>query len=99
MAVDDLGNVYVTGESDSIGKYIYDYVTIKYSPLPALKGDLNLDGVLTMADVVLMLNFVFSGDPFPAAPTAADLNCNGSLSAADIVTLLQMLFASASPPC
>ncbi|MCI0330732.1 MAG: dockerin type I repeat-containing protein [candidate division Zixibacteria bacterium] len=74
-------------------------MTIKYSPLPALKGDLNLDGVLTMADVVLMLNLVFNGELPPAAPTAADLNCNGSLSAADVVTLLYMLYASASPPC
>ncbi len=96
ISVDRNGNVYLAG-SDI--KNQSDFVTIKYSPLPALKGDLNLDGVLTMADVVLMLNLVFNGELPPAAPTAADLNCNGSLSAADVVTLLYMLYASASPPC
>jgi hypothetical protein len=79
--------------------YIYDYITIKYSPLPALKGDLNLDGVLTAADVVLMLNFTFNGDPFPAAPTAGDLNCDGKISPADFVIMLQIFFLSAPPPC
>lgn len=99
MAVDNLGNVYVTGESDPNGNFIYDFVTIKYSPLPALKGDLNLDGVLTMADVVLMLNFAYYGDPFQAAPSAGDFNCDGLITAADVVIMLQIFFLSAPPLC
>jgi len=96
LFVDKSGNLYLAGTDT---RNAHDFVTIKYSPLPALKGDLNLDGVLTMADVVLMLNLIFNGDVPPAAPSAGDLNCNGSLSGADVVTLLQMFYASASPPC
>ncbi|HXF49607.1 MAG TPA: dockerin type I repeat-containing protein [Verrucomicrobiae bacterium] len=78
---------------------MWDFVTIKYSPLPAIKGDLNLDGVMTLADVVLMLNFVFNGTPFAAAPTAGDLNCDGKISPADVVIMLQIFFLSVPAPC
>ncbi len=96
FSIDRNGNLYLSGTDT---QNAYDFVTIKYSPLPALKGDLNLDGVLTLADVVLMLNFVFNGDPFPAAPSAGDLNCDGAISAADAVLMLQIFFLSVSPPC
>jgi hypothetical protein len=96
LSIDRTGNLYLTGTEC---QNAHDYVTIKYSPLPALKGDLNLDGVLTMADVVLMLNFTFNGNPFEAAPSAGDLNCDGVVSPADMVILLLIFYASVSPPC
>jgi len=94
---DEMGNVYITGKSGRNAQY--DIMTLKYAPLPALKGDLNLDGVLTMTDVVLMLNFTFNGNPFAAAPSAGDLNCDGKISPADTVIMLQIFFHSAPPPC
>ena len=94
---DEMGNVYIAGKSDRNGQS--DIMTLKYAPLPTLKGDLNLDGVLTLADVVLMLNFTFNGDPFAAAPAAGDLNCDSKISPADTVIMLQMFFLSVSPPC
>lgn len=94
---DEMGNVYVTGWSYRNGQY--DMMTVKFAPLPAIKGDLNLDGVLTLADVVLMLNSAFKGDPFPAAPSAGDFNCDGVITAADVVIMLQIFFASAPAPC
>ena len=96
LLIDRIGNVYLAGTEFQNS---HDFVTIKYSPLPTLKGDLNLDGVMTLADVVLMLNFAFNGDPFPAAPAAGDLNCNGAVSSADFVIMLQYFFLSVPLPC
>jgi len=96
LSVDRIGNVYLAG-TDS--KNAHDFVTIKYSPLPVLKGDLNLDGVLTLADIVLMLNCVFLGEQPAAAPSACDVNCDGLLTAADVVILLNMFYLSTAPPC
>ncbi|MCI0446516.1 SBBP repeat-containing protein, partial [bacterium] len=96
LFVDRNGNVYLAGTAIQNGR---DFVTIKYASLPALKGDLNLDGVMTLADVVLMLNLVFYSEIPPAAPSAGDLNCDGLLSASDVVILLQIFFLSVSAPC
>ncbi len=96
ILVDRNGNVYLAG-CDLQNQL--DFVTIKYSPLPTLKGDLNLDGVLTLADIVLMLNCVFLGEQPAAAPSACDLNCDGLLTSADVVILLNLFYLIAAPPC
>ena len=93
VAIDHIGNVFVTGFTQG------DFFTIKYSPLPQLKGDLNLDGVLSLQDVIFAINYTFMGEIPPAAPSACDLNCDGILSGADVVILLRMVFSSAPAPC
>ncbi|HXF49017.1 MAG TPA: SBBP repeat-containing protein [Verrucomicrobiae bacterium] len=97
IAVDGQGNVLVTGRSD--GLVFSDIATIKYSPIQFTKGDLNLDGVLTAADIVLVLGCTFSAEYPPATFTACDLNCDGKVTPADVVILLNMVFASTIAPC
>jgi hypothetical protein len=65
----------------------------------AMKGDLNLDGVLSPADVVLELNAVFLGLPFPAPFESGDGNCDGRLSSADMILLLNATFTGSPFPC
>ncbi len=98
ISVDLKGNIYVTGYSAGAGTG-NDFATIKYSPLPQLKGDLNFDGVLSTADVVLSINCTFLGEAPPAAPAACDINCDGKVTPADVVVLLNMVFLSVSAPC
>ncbi len=64
-----------------------------------LKGDLNLDEVLTATDVVLELNAVFSGQTFPAPFRNADGNCSGNLTPTDVVLLLNAVFLNVPFPC
>ncbi|MCI0329529.1 MAG: carboxypeptidase regulatory-like domain-containing protein [candidate division Zixibacteria bacterium] len=66
--------------------------------LPAgtsLRGDINGDGVYSGSDVVMLVGFIFSGQPVPDA-MAADLNCDGVWSGSDIVTLVQLTFSGQS---
>ncbi len=96
IATDQRGSIYVTGDTDFETS---DFLTIGYSPLPQLKGDLSLDGTLSLFDVVLALNCVFVGEPPPAAPSACDLNCDGKVMPADVSVLLLMVFAAMPASC
>jgi len=64
----------------------------------SLPGDLNLDGILTAADVVLELNCVFLGVG-DCPLNLADLNCDNILTAADVVILMNDVFLGIPPPC
>ncbi|HXF49655.1 MAG TPA: NosD domain-containing protein [Verrucomicrobiae bacterium] len=64
----------------------------------AEKGDLNVSGGLSPADVVLMLNCVFLGTG-SCDLCFADVNCSGGLSPADVVIELNMVFLGAGAGC
>lgn len=63
-----------------------------------LKGDLNFDGVVTPADVVLHLLCVFSAEP-PGGSSACDFDCSGTNTPADVVILLNRTFSGGAFPC
>jgi len=63
------------------------------------KGDLDLDGQLGAADVMLMLNCIFQTDPSSAAASPCDLNCDRQRSPADVVLELYAVFLGRPFPC
>lgn len=70
---------------------------------PAAKGDVNADGGLTPADVVLMLTCTFTetGNVFIGTASCSlcqtDLNCDFELSPADMVQELNYVFLGTPP--
>ena len=63
------------------------------------KGDMNLDGALTSADVVLLMNCVFAGIGPPSGVLSCDLNCDGLATSLDVVLLLNAVFWGDPFPC
>jgi hypothetical protein len=62
-----------------------------------IRGDVNFDRALNIADAVAILAFLFSGVPNDCHD-AVDANDDGSLNVADAVYLLSYLFASGAAP-
>ncbi len=64
-----------------------------------VNGDMNLDRLLTPADVVQIINGIFRGDTPAAGAAATDVNCDGMGTSADVVTELNGVFLGMAFPC
>lgn len=62
-------------------------------------GDVNKDGVIDIADVLYLINYLFIEGPAPDPLAAGDANSDGVVDIADVVYLINYLFIGGSPPC
>ena len=62
-------------------------------------GDCNGDGLIDVADVVYLVNYLFLDEPPPDPLCIGDVNCDGEVHIADFVHLLNYLFLDGPPPC
>jgi hypothetical protein len=101
LAVNEEGKAFAAWIDDRLDPALQDYwYMYGATAIPHfVKGDLNLDGILTLADVVMELNAVFLGRPFPASFETADVNCDAVLTAADVVLHLNATFLGEPFPC
>ena len=58
-----------------------------------LRGDLNTDGTVNVADAIFGLNYLFHDGAEPRCMDATDVNDDGALNVTDSVALLNALFA------
>jgi len=96
VALDDSGNVYVTGHSQGIGTYS-DFATIKYHQAPD-RGDVNADGTIDIGDVVFLINYLYKNGSAPSPLELGDANCDGTADVGDVVYLINYLYKGGNPP-
>jgi hypothetical protein len=70
------------------------YATVKFFT----RGDANGDGLIDIADVVYLINYLFVDGPPPPAIKAGDANCDGVINIADVVFLINYLFIDGPEP-
>ena len=76
---------------------VYTITALFSSPL-FTRGDVNDDGIFSLTDPLLMLNYLFvTGAPTPTCLDALDSNDDGSLSLIDALHMLSAMFISGSP--
>ncbi|MEM7234250.1 MAG: dockerin type I repeat-containing protein [Planctomycetota bacterium] len=63
-----------------------------------LRGDVNSDAGVDIADPIFALNFLFAGGEVPPCQKAADANDDGAVDVSDPVTLLNYLFVGGNAP-
>ena len=61
-----------------------------------LRGDVNGDHTVDIADATSLLGYLFGEDQPPWCPDAADANDDGSLNIADPIAILTTLFGNQS---
>lgn len=59
-----------------------------------IPGDANSDGVIDIADIVYLINYLFIGGPPPNPLSLGDFNQDGQVNIADIVALINYLYQS-----
>lgn len=65
-----------------------------------LTGDVNADSVITAADIIYIINFIFKGGPEPKPCTViGDVNCSGTMTAADAIGIVTYVFKGGARPC
>ena len=62
-------------------------------------GDADGSGVVTISDVVFLINYIFSGGSAPSPLSSGDADCSGAISISDAVYLINYIFAGGAPPC
>jgi hypothetical protein len=89
----------------------YNWVVIKYSPCLALPGDVDESYVVTLIDVIYLVNHIFDKDRPPclgidlgncwdSQPVCRlDINGSGNVNLGDIIHLVNYIFDKDQPPC
>jgi hypothetical protein len=62
-------------------------------------GDCAGDGMVDIADVIYLINYLFINGPPPNPRDVGDANSDGYINVGDIIYLLNYLFVSGPPPC
>lgn len=63
-----------------------------------IRGDANQDDLVNLADVIAILESLFSGGGPLVCPDAGDANDDGSIDISDPIAILGYLFTAGSPP-
>ena len=73
--------------------------TFSYNAPWYMRGDANGDWVVSVTDVVYLINYLFIGGPGPEVWQTGDANCDETINVSDVVYLINYLFISGPPPC
>jgi hypothetical protein len=63
-----------------------------------IRGHMNMDHVVNLADVVLLYNMLYNGGPGPLFEHTADVNGDGVIDGADVLYLANYAFCLGDPP-
>ena len=82
------------GTPDLVDKYAGQDVTCTFNVKQLMVGDVNCDGLITIADVTALVNIILGKDsvePYQYDHRAADVNKDGSITIADVTALVNII--------
>ncbi|MEM7164585.1 MAG: hypothetical protein AAF581_03935 [Planctomycetota bacterium] len=66
--------------------------------VPFVRGDINADGSINLADAIFLLTFLFQSGTPPTCSAAADSNYDDGVDIGDAIHLLTFVFLGGAPP-
>jgi len=72
--------------------------TSTFSVLMILKGDIDNNGQVDVADLVYFVKYMFHEGPPPPLEEVCDIDCSGQVDVADLVFLVKYMFHEGPPP-
>ena len=63
-----------------------------------MAGDATSDGIIDVADIVYLVNYLYRGGSEPSPVESGDATCDGVVNVADIVFLVNYLYRGGDPP-
>jgi hypothetical protein len=85
---------------DANDKVAASYWMMKYDCSGTfIHGDADGSRDITIADVVYLISYIFSGGPAPNPLAAGDADCSGDINIADAVYLIAYIFSGGPAPC
>lgn len=92
------GNYNVYGVIVKVGDAYCINITEYANYVPPFKrGDVNKDGVVNIADVTALIDYLLSGDPTPVNLNACDCNQDTAVNIADVTSLIDYLLSNEWP--
>ncbi len=76
-----------------------DTMFTSISVIDGICGDADGSMAISIADVVHLINYIFSGGAAPATVRGGDPDCSGATSVADVVYLISYIFGGGAAPC
>jgi hypothetical protein len=95
----DNGNFQVQSSSPCAPSNNNCGVLIGALGIGCLCGEVDNDGLITIADVVFLINYIFVGGAAPQPLWVGDVDCSGSINIADVVYLINYIFSGGAAPC
>ena len=90
------GTAGISCTRDSLEISVYDRTRLGPE---VLVGDANLDGSITSADIIYLVNYVFKAGPSPQPDErSGDVDCNDLVNSADIIYLVNYVFKGGPQP-
>ena len=59
-----------------------------------LKGDVNMDGQVNVADVTTLVDYILGKNPSPCDGNACDVNEDGNVNVSDVTSLVDIILNS-----
>jgi hypothetical protein len=62
------------------------------------RGDVNVDGIINVGDIVYLVSYLYKGGPQPCPVEAGDVNLDAIVNVGDVVYLVSYLYKGGPPP-